>query len=279
MGLSFSQRMGLEPVEEPIQRETASKELRTKVWNILYLYSLKPNSCQYIAASSLNDFFQVFYIHFLNKPLDERSNYYLENERLLKVLIFDSSWDHFFELIEFLCEWKEQLSFSARYISLEEVFNDFLEEENSAYRIVDGLVIEITSEVEVKEIEEAVTKNPYENSKKHLKQAIILMADRENPDFRNSIKESISAVESLVKTITGDDKATLGQALKKIEEGHSEFHGAYKAAFEKLYGWTSDGDGIRHALMEESNLTKADARFMLVACSAFTNYLIDLNRD
>jgi hypothetical protein len=46
-----------------------------------------------------------------------------------------------------------------------------------------------------------------------------------------------------------------------------------KSAFLSLYGYTSDANGIRHALLEEAQLTFEDAQFMLVACSAFVNYL------
>ena len=50
-------------------------------------------------------------------------------------------------------------------------------------------------------------------------------------------------------------------------------HGALKSAFNSLYGFTSDSNGIRHALLDETNLTFDDAKFMLVTCSAFVNYL------
>jgi hypothetical protein len=43
-----------------------------------------------------------------------------------------------------------------------------------------------------------------------------LFEGRKATDFRNSIKESISAVEAMCQILTGDDKATLGQALKKL---------------------------------------------------------------
>jgi hypothetical protein len=49
---------------------------------------------------------------------------------------------------------------------------------------------------------------------------------------------------------------------------------APEEAFVKLYGYTSDADGIRHALMDESDLASEDAKFMLVLCSAFVNYLL-----
>ena len=40
-----------------------------------------------------------------------------------------------------------------------------------------------------------------------------------------------------------------------------------------------DADGIRHAMLEESNLSYIDAKFMLVACTNFINYLIEKTTD
>jgi len=40
-----------------------------------------------------------------------------------------------------------------------------------------------------------------------------------------------------------------------------------------------DEDGIRHAMLEESTLTLADAKYFLVSCSAFITYLIELARN
>ena len=49
-----------------------------------------------------------------------------------------------------------------------------------------------------------------------------------------------------------------------------------KAGFLKIYGYTSDKEGIRHAMLDESNLTGADARYFLVSCTSFVNYLKSL---
>jgi len=110
--------------------------------------------------------------------------------------------------------------------------------------------------------------------KSHLEQALLHLKDRDSPDYRNSIKESISAVEALCRRLDGDQHAKLGAALSALEK-RSVMHPALKSAFSSLYGYTSDSNGIRHALLEESTLTNADARFMLVSCSAFINYVID----
>ncbi len=76
-------------------------------------------------------------------------------------------------------------------------------------------------------------------------------------------------MEAVCQIITGDPKATLGQALKKIG-----IHPALEKGFSSIYGYTSDADGIRHALLEKSTVDADDAQFFLVSCAAFGNYLI-----
>ncbi len=94
-----------------------------------------------------------------------------------------------------------------------------------------------------------------------------------NSDYRNSVKESISAVESCCNLLLGSNN-TLGQALKQIT---TKFHipRGIKNGFSNIYGYASHEDGIRHGLTEEAkNLNVEEARFMLITCSAFINYLL-----
>lgn len=87
------------------------------------------------------------------------------------------------------------------------------------------------------------------------------------------IKESISAVEAAALALAGEMKnIKLSSALKKLPD----LHGALRNAFISLYGYTSDEPGIRHSLeTEQANVGEAEARFMIIACSAFVNYLRD----
>ena len=94
-----------------------------------------------------------------------------------------------------------------------------------------------------------------------------------NPDYRNSIKESISAVESTCQMIL-NNRETLGKALDKLKRSGIDIPESLENGFDKIYGYTNSEDGIRHAMMEIPNLCEEDARFMLVACSAFTNFLL-----
>jgi hypothetical protein len=75
--------------------------------------------------------------------------------------------------------------------------------------------------------------------------------------------------------IAGNQKVTLGDALRQLENKlGGSMHPALRNAFNHLYGYTSDAHGIRHALLGKSDLDVEDAKFMLIACSAFINYLV-----
>lgn len=147
-----------------------------------------------------------------------------------------------------------------------------MERELAGYRLIDGRIVELTSKTEIETVEQAIADEKYRGVSQHLQSALDLLSNRDKPDYRNSIKESISAVESMARIVTGNTKATLGDALKVLEKSQT-LHGALKEGFSKLYGFTNDEGGIRHAMLDEPNLTSADAIYFLVSCSAFTNYL------
>ena len=147
-----------------------------------------------------------------------------------------------------------------------------LERELSGYRFVSGRLTDITSSQELEMLETALAESRFAGVDTHLQQALDLYAKRDNPDYRNSIKESISAVEQMAKIVSGKPKATLSEALKEVEKKGS-LHKALKDGFIKLYGYTSAAGGIRHAIMDEPKLTAADARYFLLSCTSFINYL------
>jgi len=178
------------------------------------------------------------------------------------------------DLIEFLALIDNFISSNNEYKRYKDRFNGIFEIEFVGYRFVEGKIVAITDKNEIEAIEEAIEKNPYEGCKNHISKALDLLADRENKDYSNSIKESISAVESICQIIVGE-QTTLGKALKQLEENGIVIDNALKAAFDKMYGYTSNAGGIRHAnAFSEEVVDFEDAKYMLVACSAFVNYLI-----
>ena len=276
---SFSQRKGLKPVKNILQVDSMDDDLRIKLWNNLHIFYWQ-NVKTGIRNSFLKDFnnssivtliMQLWKEYFIN-ALDTLSDDWDEVYKVVKEYFFKCTWYEAYDLIEFVSAHYPVPHFNSVFIKS---CNRILETELSAYRFVGGKITQITSDVEISEIQQAL-EIPVSPVQEHLKQALDLLADRKNPDYRNSIKESISAVEALCRLIAKDDDASLGKALDEIEKtGVIELHKALKDAFHRLYGYTSDKKtGIRHALINEPNLNFEDAKFMLVSCSAFINYLV-----
>lgn len=199
---------------------------------------------------------------------DFRSHFGEGSYERVREHFFGGTWWEAYDLLEFVLKsappiWADPLKAAC---------NDLLEQENAAYRIIDLEIVEITDATEVSSIEESLS-TPFQTVATHLECALALLSDRSSPDYRNSIKESISAVEAACRVLSDNPKATLGDALEMVHSRH-DLHPALKGAFNKLYGYTSDAGGLRHALTEDAKApTFSEAKFMLVACSAFTNFL------
>lgn len=298
--------MGIEPVENVFLRETVPDSVRIKVWNCITENILLHNYSSNLHGYAFRDFFKVYANNYKPTRMEHMPYHWDEVRQFFEKEIFESTWYELLNFLELLCACeksgilKVELGVTPTFDdtlaalsntsdihdltkkkheipdALPSKFNEILESEKMAYRIVNGLVTEVSSEEEVIEIEKAVSNNPFEGAKLHLRTALKLMSDKENPDFRNSIKESISAVEGVARNLTGENK--LSKALASLEK-QNIIHASSKEAINKLYGWTSGENGIRHALMDETSLTLADARYIYICCSAFVNYLIDSTKD
>ena len=225
-----------------------------------------------VQRSSLEPLLRLLWLDHYKFPIDTIDRYWDNCLAKIRVKFFKADWHEVYSFVEFVAEHGGVES----GVLFRDACNEYLERENSAYRFVDNLLTEITSAEEIEEVERAIqASSPYGGARVHLSTALQLLSDRVQPDYRNSIKESISAVEALAKHVSGEKAGTLGGILKSLERSHG-LHPSLKSAFSALYGYTSDAEGIRHALMEQTGLAKADARLMLVCCSAFVNYVIDV---
>jgi len=274
----FSQRKGIRPIEKAVQREAIDDELKNRLWSALKVViwdNWSPRDVMGYAnrgSQQVEGIVRMVWLHYFKLPTDTippfdhgrpRSSY-----TVIRDHFFEGEWWQTYDLLEFLLKVIED----DWALHLKEICNSFLEAENAAYRIVDNEILEITDAIEVEAIETAL-ETEFQSVSAHLKQSLGLLSDRTNPDYRNAIKEAISAVEAACRILSKNDKATLGDALKQVESKH-QLHPALKGAFTQLYGYTSDSGGLRHALTEKSiSPAYSDAKFMLVACSAFVNFL------
>lgn len=157
--------------------------------------------------------------------------------------------------------------------SFEQELNKEFERVNYGYRIINNHVVPITDAIEKDEIEKAIDEVT-DNVKEHLNKALQFLSDKKSPDYRNSVKESLSAVEAFCYKFT--KKVTLTDSLKVLDK-KGVLHNQLKDAFESLYYYSSaKNTGSRHGWAIEDHTfvpTYYEARFMLVTCFAFINYI------
>ena len=264
----FSQRKGHKPISKIIQRDGVSEELRNTLWNILDIFVWGTEyflSHPYGRETGMKNFSEILWLNYFKKPIDSRSDSSYSILKEIRDYFFSCRWYEVYDFLEFTLRLLEN-------DELTKAINNILEREISAYRFIGDIFTDITDKQEILMVENALADKDFPSVTTHLRRALELLSDREKPDYRNSIKESISAVESLAKTITEKPKATLGQALKviKFEE---KIHPSLLEAFSKLYGYTSDEGGIRHAMLDDPKITASDAKFFLMSCTSFINYL------
>ncbi len=277
--MDFSERYGHNPVRDTFQAESMDDALRIGLWNALDLFCFEQGlrGDAFYIGNETQRLCEVIWMNFLKEPRDEIPDECCLIYDALKDRYFDFEWHEVYSFLEFVVAHDPNLSGE----EFGPFCNSILEREMSAYRFVGKQIVPITDQVEIDAIEEALDQtSAIEGVKAHLDSALALLSDREKPNYRKSIDESITAVEGIAQLIVGDPKATLGEALNRIEKAQTvALHPALKEAFSKLYGYTSDADGIRHALSDVSTLTFDDAKFMLVSCSAFVNYLIAKSQE
>ncbi len=266
--MNFSQRKGLSMPPTRLRPDQMPPDLRASLWNALHLSLWDTDGFLFDRGNygAIIKFARELWFHHFKLPF---SNIPTGPYNILKFLE-----QHFLN-----CRWNEVYDFIEAVISIRKsdrisnVVNGVLERELAAYRLISGKIAKITDMEEIAALDEALrSADRFAPVSAHFGRALELLSDRTTPDYRNSIKESISAVEAAARILTDKDTATLGDALKLLERDH-DLHRALKDGFSKLYGYTSDEHGIRHAMLEEPSLGAAEAKFFLLSCTSFANYL------
>lgn len=270
----FSEKYGYK-AEKQLQHECISDALRRRIWNLFYQWEIQDGG---LSSPRLN--LALHGKQTIEEKICDRLGFVVNASvkglnaqgKIEKYLTKDCEWYEVYDFVDVHLSVIDE----EKKVQRAKKYNELLEQEKAGYRVVNFSVEPITNQQEIATIE-AVLVSPYRSVNEHLQKALELYGDRKNPDYENSIKESISAVEAMCCIITGmtGAQATLGKAIKKIKDSGVHIHSAMESAFSSLYGYTSDQDGIRHGGIDFKNVPAEDAKYMLVSCSAFVNYLIE----
>ena len=270
--MSFSQAYGYEQLPQPLKLGELSDEARTKLWSVLYTHVER--APQFVDRSKIgarwSEILRSVHEDILHRPADEFETTYSEFTRYYKHIFMYYPLNQVFDVL--LAIMRHNYCPPDFTHSVANTFEQY----RLAY-IVDvsdpPTIYPAATENEGKAILRAATELTgagLVGAASHLR----LASDCINQgDYTSGVRESIHAVESVARHIDSNAE-TLAPALKSLEKS-GVLHPALKKAFSSLYGYTSDEQGIRHALIDnpQANVGQDEAVFMLGACASFSGYL------
>jgi hypothetical protein len=279
---SFAERVGKRPSRSIAQTDNLDLETRTELWNIFVLLrEILDDAARRSnwTSKSEENFLGALWAWQFKKPRDEMG----DEARVwaqIKARVLKGEWYDVLDLIEetvkYLQRYEDQHT-RGLHEKFSDAFNNRFEHFLVAFRFIGNEVTPVGTTAEAEAVNAAIEAASSVAGAQHsLERATEMFADREKHDYPNSIKESISAVESIVKKVTG--KGELSKGLAELERAGLAIHPALRGAWVKMYGWTSDEDGIRHGGIEAADADQALARYVLVTCSAFVSYLTEEGR-
>lgn len=274
--------MGLRASRTIVQSESLDEETRTALWNMLVILQEVFDAQlrgYHDSGPTHDELLTSMWVNHFKRPRDEQPRR-AETWNLIKKEILEGEWFDALDVLErtskVLAQTDEERGEKSSG-AFTDALNDRFERYLVGYRFIGNEVTPIDSSAEADSVDTALADTASIAGARHsLERAVELLADRQSPDYPNSVKESISAVEAITKRITGE--STLGAGLKKLQGAGLNIHPALKEGWLKIYGWTSDEDGVRHGSIEAASIDQTMAKYMLVSCSAFVSYLIDEGR-
>lgn len=274
MNIPFSQRYGYTKPSNVIIREDLSGAILNSVLNaFIELYDKDEFSSDF--RWEMNHDFARYFLNYRLDNITQYAPYYMyfisDEEEIWYKRIDAIEWIiayHRKQLCNSILNWEHANNQSALNKFIEKMNWEF-KRLNYAYRIINDVFIETTSESELSTINETL-ESADSNVITHLSECLKLMSPS-NPQLstRNAIKEAISAVEVIARKVT--NTKTLDDAFKKFDNLHPQI----KSSMSSLYQYTNQPNtGIRHAwINQKEEPTIDEAIFVLVTGCAFINYL------
>lgn len=283
--LTFSQRHGYESMPEQMRLEELSDDLRREIWNearrlLILMRKNTPLGTYYFEDKAVR-IIECVIGELKNISEDSVSTDYDDVLQFFKRSILNDPFNKVLDLVELIIRESPKLEIEENRFGTE-VRRSF-EKYAAAYWLnmlsFPYRFLPCSTKMQGDATRSALATIHDEGMKgaeTHLRQAATHINARQ---FADSIADSIHAVESVARTIDPQAK-TLKKALDSLQKHGLLKHPALKEAFSKLYGYTSDEQGIRHALLDKPSpdVDLDEAVFMFGACASFAAYLVNKHR-
>jgi hypothetical protein len=233
------------------------------------------------------------------RPTSYTDSWYCRD--ILKGLVDDCAWYHFYDLIElvakdllaatkskdkhkspytgypsFIKEWIDRFGFGQYRTKVNALF----EEEHIGWRLTEsGLVSRLLpNEIEqgLKATEKAL-KGRFDPALQHYEKARRYLFERPF-DPENAIKEIVTALESVALVLSPTRVATLGDAAKALKKQQAA-PDMLLLVIERVWAYANAEPGVRHGKPVSPRATRREADFTFHTGAALMRYLIEHIND
>lgn len=286
--MKFSYRHGYDP-------EFVNKSVRDEApkWIRKLYFSKILERLLYDGMSSNSDKKPIPIYDLINDILamddEEPDEYYLSHTPaadVLRNLVMGISWYRFYDTVETVAEkliieddddnfaWgkpkNESFSFSAYRQRVNELFSEYKVDWKMTPAGLLESPLPLFLEEKIKDTEEKLA-DRYKPARAHYAKARAF-ALGSHRDAENSVKESISAIESVCRTFY-PGAATLGDALKMMKKDGS-VSPMLITVIDKFYAYANAEPAVRHGSDRASSVLEYDAELALHFAAAFIRTLI-----
>lgn len=255
MNNSFSKRHGFQPIEKKITvRHDAPYELRGAIVDIAYATGFSPRTLRPVVCNTLK-----------KRPNPGNWTEYPNIDNEIHNLIDDCEWYQVYDVIE---DVYRAASIPEKF---EEEINSYFKTEGIGWQLINGK-IEVRGEegfeTAIKEASSAIKESDLKTASNEIHEAILDLSRRPDPDITGAVQHAMASLECVAREICGDQKATLGDILKRYD---SLIPKPLDAAIEKAWGYASEMG--RH-LREGRNPTFEEAELLVGVCASISAYLL-----
>ena len=263
----FSERHGLAPEEPEITvREDAPEELRGIVADFAYDCDLRPHDVRRIVCRVL-----------MRRPDENNWSPFPNVDNEVRDLLQECEWFEVYDAIEAVADQLHKHENDPSHASEEredehfaQLINTYFRRRGIGYQLVEGKV-EIRGpeafEVAVRTAHAKLQDANLTTAAMEMHEALRDLSRRPKPDATGAIQHAMAAAECVARTATSDQKATLGDILKK----HSDLiPKPLDEALSKMWGYASEM--ARH-LREGREPSPEEAELAVITAAGVVTYL------
>ncbi len=256
----FSERNSFAPARAIV--DDAPRWFRLALFDqILVPYLCSGSSPKSISARKLLNRLVVLLRGEIVSPIEED-----EVVAYIRDCLASCEWYEFYDSIEIItgliseADLRAPSAFHRELSSFRRSVNQFLQMANSGWTL-DGqgkLTRVLGESVTRNELAVESSGTIPDATKNHTKKARLLL-ERTPHDYANSVKESVSAIESAGRTLV-PTASTLGDVVKVLKK-RMDFPSMMADVIEKLYVFANAEPGVRHGGLDLDRVSRADAEF------------------